>query len=51
MLPCILDNHLVQIQWVDSRKTIFPSEMENKRNESELLASLKKNPYALSITS
>ena len=32
-------------------KQYFPTEMENKRNESDLLASLKKNPYALSITS
>ena len=32
-------------------KQYFPSEMENKRNQSEILSSLKKNPYALSITS
>ena len=32
-------------------KQYFPTEMENKRNESNLLSSLKKNPYALSITS
>ena len=32
-------------------KQYLPSEMENKRNQSEILASLKKNPYALSITS
>ena len=32
-------------------KQYFPSEIENKRNQSEILSSLKKNPYALSITS